>query len=51
MRDLAVAREGAGEEIRAVGVAVVRRLAEVEDDDAADTTLRGVAALPAQARV
>src|SRR4029079_2760060 len=44
-RDRLVAGEASGEEIGAVGVTVVRGLAEVEDDDPADAALRGVAPL------
>ena len=42
-RDRLVAGEATGEEVRAVGVAVVRRLAEVEDHDPADAALRRAA--------
>ena len=49
-RDRPVAREAAGEEVRAVRVPVRCRLAEVEDDDAADAALRRAAPLPAEGR-
>src|SRR5579859_1071357 len=47
-RDRPVRREAVREENRSVRVPVERRLAEVEDDDAADAALRRAAALPAE---
>src|SRR5205085_7760651 len=47
-RDLLVPGKGAGEEDRAVRVAVVRRLAEVEDDDPGGAALRCAAPLLAE---